>query len=251
MEIKFVTLNIWSGGRLLDEIVSFIKKENPDIIAMQEVRNGKDSRLEKPFRTMEIFKKELGFPHYAFSPAFINTLSIGNIEEGNAIFSMFPIIHDKVTFFGKQYGEFNSEDSKHFELIPGILQHAVIEHQSLKLNIFNAHGIWGFDGKDNEGRLKMSKIIVDEVKDKKNVILAGDFNVKPNTKTIQNIEKYLKNVFKGELTTTFNMKQKVGEGYATSVVDMVFVSKNIRVIKHFCSEVDISDHMPLVCILEL
>lgn len=251
MKIKFATLNIWSGGRLLDKIISFIKKEAPDVVTMQEVRNGKDLRLEKQCRTMGVFKKELRYPYSVFAPAFLNTLSVGKIDEGNAILSRFPIIYDKVTFFDNEFGEFNSENSKHFELIPCILQHTVIEHQSLKLNIFNAHGIWGLDGKDNEDRLKMSKIIINEIKDKANVILAGDFNVKPNTKTIQNIELYLKNVFRDELITTFNMKQKVGEGYATSVVDMVFVSKNIKVLSHFCPRYDISDHLPLVCTLEL
>jgi endonuclease/exonuclease/phosphatase family metal-dependent hydrolase len=121
----------------------------------------------------------------------------------------------------------------------------------LILNIFNIHGIWGLDSKDNERRLKMSKIIVDEIKNKENVILAGDFNVNPNTKTIENIELYLKNVFKDELKTTFNMKQKVGKGYVTSVVDMIFVSKYINAIRHYCPDLDISDHLPMVCILEL
>lgn len=251
MKIKFATLNIWEGGMLFDKILDFIKKEDPDIIVMQEVRNGKDLRLEKQCRTMDVFKKELRYQYSVFAPAFLNTLSVGKIDEGNAIFSRFPIISDNVTFFDRQYGEFDSENSKHFELIPGILQHEVIEFNSLKLNVFNVHGVWGHDGKDNERRLKMSKIIVDEVKDKENVVLAGDFNVKPNTKTIHNIEFYLKNVFKGESTTTFNMKQKDGEGYAISVVDMVFVSRNIKVISHFCPKIDISDHLPLVCTLEL
>ena len=251
MKIKFVTLNIWSGGRLFDKIISFIRKEAPDIIAMQEVRNGKDSDLEKQFRTFAVFKEKLGYPYFVFSPAFLNVLPVGKIEEGNAIFSRFPIIHNKVIFFDRQYGEFDSENSRHFELIPGILQHAVIEFENLKLNIFNVHGIWGFDGEDNKRRLKMSEVIVNEIKDKENVILAGDFNVKPNTKTIQNIEKYLINVFKDELQTTFNMKYKDNKGYATSVVDMVFVSRNIKVLNHFCPKKDISDHFPLVCILEL
>jgi len=251
MKIKFATLNIWEGGKMFDSVVSFVKKEDPDIVLMQEVRNGKNPKFEKRFRIIEILKKELGYPSSVFSPAFLNTVAIGKVEEGNAIFSRFPIIHDKVRFFDNQYGEFNSIYSKHFELIPAILQHAVIEFENLKLNIFNVHGIWGLDGKDNRRRLKMSETIVNEIKDKGNVVLAGDFNSLPNTKTIQNIEKYLINVFKDELTTTFNMKQKDKEGYATSVVDMVFVSKNIKVLDYSCPSVDISDHLPLVCVFDL
>ena len=93
----------------------------------------------------------------------------------------------------------------------------------------------------------MSKIIRDQIKDKENVILAGDFNVRPDTKTIHNIEKVLKNVFKDELVTTFNMKRKTNPGYATAVVDMIFISHNTAVVSHSCPPVDISDHLPLVC----
>ena len=54
-------------------------------------------------------------------------------------------------------------------------------------------------------------------------------------------------MFKDELKTTFNMKRKTDPGYAAAVVDMIFISKNIEVISHDCPQVDISDHLPLVC----
>jgi len=251
IKIKFVTLNIWYGGRLFDSVASFIKKEDPDILVLQEVYDGKNPKLEKRLRTMDAFKKELGFLNYTFAPAFLDTLPAGNIDNGNAIFSKFPITNEKVTFLDKPYGRFNSEDVKDFGLIPPILQHGVIKPYDLKLNVFNIHGIWGLDGKDNKRRLKMSKIIVEQIKDKENVILAGDFNLQPKTKTIKNIEKYLVNVFKNELKTTFNMKHKNLGGYATAVVDMIFVSRNIEIVDHYCPQVDISDHLPLVCTFKL
>ena len=43
------------------------------------------------------------------------------------------------------------------------------------------------------------------------------------------------------------MKRKTDPGYAAAVVDMIFISKNIEVISHDCPQVDISDHLPLVC----
>ncbi|MBI3620307.1 hypothetical protein HY214_04160 [Candidatus Roizmanbacteria bacterium] len=97
----------------------------------------------------------------------------------------------------------------------------------------------------------MSKVIIDEIKDKENIILAGDFNVKPKTKTITDIENYLVNVFKNELKSTFNMRQKTDPGYATAVVDMIFVSRNFKVAKHSCPDIDVSDHLPLVAELTI
>jgi len=97
----------------------------------------------------------------------------------------------------------------------------------------------------------MGGIIAQNIKDKENVILAGDFNVSPNTKTMEQVEKYLCNIFKNELTSTFNMKRKTKSGYAAAVVDMIFISKNIKVINKKSPNIDISDHLPLVSTLEI
>ncbi|MBU0974285.1 hypothetical protein KKD03_01130, partial [Patescibacteria group bacterium] len=86
------------------------------------------------------------------------------------------------------------------------------------------------------------------------LLLAGDFNLNTYTKTIKKIENVLESVFKSDLKTSFNLKRKDLEkdpGYVTSAVDMMFVSKDVRVIKRSCPDVDISDHLPLVVELEL
>lgn len=47
------------------------------------------------------------------------------------------------------------------------------------------------------------------------------------------------------------MKRKTTFGYATAVVDMIFVSGDICVTSKSCPKVDISDHLPLVCEFEI
>jgi endonuclease/exonuclease/phosphatase family metal-dependent hydrolase len=96
----------------------------------------------------------------------------------------------------------------------------------------------------------MSEIIVNQIQDKSNVILGGDFNLLSTTQTVQNIERHLTSVFKKELPTTFNVKHKNLEkspGYATSAVDMMFVSPDLKIVSKSCPDVDVSDHFPLVC----
>jgi len=100
----------------------------------------------------------------------------------------------------------------------------------------------------------MSRRIVEQVKGVERVVLCGDFNVRPDTETIGMIEDELVNVFAGELETSFNLKRKDLEkypGYATAVVDMVFVSENIGVVDKKVPGVDVSDHLPLVVELEV
>lgn len=253
MKIKILTLNIW-GGELLDRVINFIRKEDPDIALLQEVNNGMDG-LNSKFRSFYILRKELGFSYCSFESLFLGIRSGNKIPQGNAIFSRFPIGNQKAIFFDIPFGEFNLEEIKSNlgknQFLPMGMLKTDVNVNRTDINCYNIHGIWGFDGEDSARRLEMSKIIVEEIKNKKNVILAGDFNLNPNTNTIKNIEVYLQNVFSNELTSTFNMKHKNIPGYATAVVDMILVSKHFQVVNHYMPSVDVSDHMPLVCEIEI
>jgi endonuclease/exonuclease/phosphatase family metal-dependent hydrolase len=74
---------------------------------------------------------------------------------------------------------------------------------------------------------------------------------KPTNQAIKNIEKHLDSIFQGELKTTFNMKHKDNPGYATAAVDMMFVSSDMSVDYKSCPDVDVSDHLPLVAVLDI
>jgi len=249
MIIRFITLNIWQGGNLLDKAINFFKKNKPDILAMQEVYNGKNPLYERNYRTFDEVKKILDFSYATFSPAFLDTRTIGNIQRGNAIFSNFPIVSNETIMYDLPYGSFNEEKNTRYQNVPMCLQHACILIRNKILDVYNIQGIWGTDGKDSKRRFHMSEVIIAEVRKKNNVILAGDFNLNPETESIRMIEKYLRNIFKNKLTTTFNMRRKSKQVLAESVVDMIFVSKTVPVVSFESPLVDISDHVPLVCTL--
>lgn len=252
MTIKFITLNIFHGGTFFPQVRDFLTMENPDILALQEVNNGTDLSLPDNLKTILGLNKILPGFHYHFAPELLIAHKEGKVEIGNAIFSRFPIVENKSAFFDVPYTDLTIIDAKHdYSKDPKNIHFVKIQINDQYINVFNTHGIWGLDGGDNDRRLAMSETIVNEVKGKENVILSGDFNVKPNTETIGNIEKELKNVFKNELTSTFNMKHKDNPGYATAVVDMIFTSKNMSIIDHYCPQVDVSDHLPLVMTVEI
>lgn len=252
MKVKVINLNLWFGGKLFDSALGFVKKENPDILLLQEVYDGKNNSFSKNLRTFEIFKKELNLDYYFFSPSFLEKLKDGTkIERGNAIFSKFPIKFKDTIFYDVLYKECAEYKIRDYSFIPRSLQHVKIEMNGNIYDVFNTQGIWGFHGRDSKRRIKMSNTIIKAIEDKQNVILAGDFNVNPDTKTMNNIEQYLTNVFKNELITSFNMKRKDNPGYATAVVDMIFVSNNLKIADHYCPNVDVSDHLPLVCVLDV
>lgn len=237
VKIKLLCLNIWYGGKMMEKIRDFVEREQPDVMLLQEVW-GAENQFPQ-------------FPYHNFAPALWHLMNGERYLDGNVIYSKFPIVSSDVIFYDKPFGEGDESKRETFPFFPRNLQHVVIDAGGTKLNIFNTQGIWGEDGDDNERRLRMSDTIVAAVKDKENVILGGDFNVNDYTQSILKIEKYLTNIFKHERTTSFNMRRKTNGGYATSVVDNIFVSPDIKVLSHAIPDVDISDHLPMIAVLDI
>lgn len=250
MQFKFLNLNVWIGGKLMEPLLAFLKEQNADIMTFQEIYSSSDESLNPRFRTFEYFKTQ--FPEYQwanFAPAFYHILNDEKHLMGNAVFSKYPITSSNITFYDRPFGEADErqgQERKTFQFFPRNLQHVAIDAGGTPLNICNTHGIWGEDGEDNPRRLAMTETILKTIRGKSKVILTGDFNVNDYTESIKNIEKHLTNIFKGERTTSFNMRRKGNGGYATAVVDNIFISSDMSVTSHGSPDVDISDHFPLL-----
>ena len=158
MKIKVVCLNMWLGGLLFEQILDFVRKENPDILLLQEVYDSKDTNLEKRFCSMKILRQELNFPYEFFAPTCIAVLKEGEIEAGDTIFSKFPIEKKETTFFDIPFSQVMNYETagSDFSQTPRNLQHAIVKTENFTLNVFNTQGIWGKDSEDNERRIKMS-----------------------------------------------------------------------------------------------
>lgn len=253
MNLKILTLNIWQGGLLFDQIINFITSERPDIVTLQEVFDTEEKDLPQNYSSLENLTEELYFTYFDFAKTFEGFVEGKKVVQGNLILSNFPILESSHTFYDIAFQNIDFQNRENATNLPRLLQYATIDANGLDLRVFNTHGIWGEDGLDNLRRLKMSQTIVEKFQGLSHVILAGDFNVNSNTESIKNIEKYLRNVFKDELKTSFNLRRKgIHEGnYFKSVVDNIFVSPDIEVLDHRCPLVDISDHLPLVATVEL
>lgn len=250
--MKIICLNLWQGGNLFDGIIDFIKKEDPDILALQEVYNGDNPKLDDKYRSFEVIKESFSYNYYNFSPAFVDNRKEGNIVQGNAVFSKFPITSSDTVFFNEPYQTDYVEVPENFPTCPRNLQHVVIETDYGEMNVFNFQGVWDLDGDNySQSRKNMSDVILTAVKNKSNVILTGDTNAKPTNIAMRSIEKELRSVFGTSVTSTFNMRRKDNPGYATAAVDMMFVSKNIKILSQSVPNVDISDHLPLVVSLSV
>lgn len=234
----------------MSEILAFLRREDADLVLLQEVYDGHTPAWERKFRSMDVLREELGYPHEHFAPAFLERTEFGKVEQGNAILSKFPIVESQVHFFDQPYGE-REDKPEFYETTPRNLQRVAVDLGGRTLQVFNTQGVWGKDGDDNDRRLAMAKTIVDAIVPYDTVVLAGDFNVQEKTLTIGMIEKHLTNVFKGERTTSFNMRHKTNPGFSTAVVDMIFTSPSIGIVDHRQYDDNVSDHLALSVTIDL
>lgn len=253
MKIKCISLNLWDGGNLFPNILTFLKEhKDADILILQEVYDSHDPGMVANFRSLDALREYITYPYEVFAPAMLDKLLIGKVELGNAILSKFPIVSSEVQFFSDPYRERDAYDLTENPTAPRILQHATLDINGTTLDVYNLHGVWDLDGDNySERRKKMSEDIIATVQDKKYVLLAGDSNAKPTNPAIRNIEEHLTSVFGQDMKTTYNMRRKDNPGYASAACDVMFVSPDIRVVEHDCPDVDISDHLPLIATIEI
>lgn len=244
---------MWEGGILIDNSIDFFKKEDADILMLQEVFDAKSDNFPAQYHSIDILKERLNYGYYDYAPAMLDIVKEGKVLSGNAIFSKYPIVPQKVMFFNDPFRERNSLDPTEWPLTPRNLQHVSVNLTTgVDINLFNFQGVWDLDGANySEQRQKMGEVIMSAIKNVPNVVLAGDTNATPDNKVIKDIASKLKYIFDGKLITTFNMRQKTNPGYATAVVDMMFVSKNLQVVERSCPDIDISDHLPLIAKLKI
>lgn len=253
MNLKVVSINVWLGGILMDDIITFLRNQDADIVMLQEAFNGTNLELEHRFRTMQALQEALGYANSHFAPAYRDfDFTNGGAERGNGILSKFPIIGGDNIFLSGEYSVTYRDEPGKYQTCPRNLQHAVLRTPVGELNAFNIQGVWDIDGDNySKDRKHMAHTILSSVKDKPNVIVAGDTNAKMTNQAIMDIETELVNVFGRELTSTFNMRRKDNPGYATAAVDTIFVSRGITVLDKQCPDVDVSDHLPITALIEL
>ncbi len=252
MKLKIISLNLWWGGNLFPQIIDFLRSEDADVVALQEVHDGHDPALKDRLRSMDALKETLGYPYQEFALAHRLTLPEGILPSGNAVLSKFPITANSITSLYDSTRSEYSDIPEHWVIFPRILQRSALKTPAGEVNVFNMHGVWDLDG-DNPSpqRQTMIERTLAAIAGKPNVILTGDTNATTGNPLLRDIEKQVKSVFGGELVSTFNMRRKDKPGYATAAVDHMYVSPNIKILSHDCPDVDISDHLPLVATLEI
>ena len=233
--MRLISLNTW-GGQIYEPFVSFIKKhaQTTDVFCFQEVNDNPPVRLGDDSASNQNLFEELKqlLPNHIghFAPQ-IQGIGIAIFIRGNISVAQI----DSTTILETQ------EMTEKF--ISRVLQHVEIENPNI--SIYNFHGVPKSNKLDTPERLlqtkRLLKIIEEDVNPK---ILVGDFNLRPETLSLQAFEKTLRN-----LVIENNIKTTRSNLYPFKAVqpfaDYVFTSADITVKDFKVLPDEVSDHLAL------
>ncbi len=246
--MNLITLNTWGGRGGIEKLLAFFATHrDTDIFCLQEMWNGGEEMVGKlaggvpMIGVQPTLLKEIQnvLPHHRtlFHPHLRDFYGLAML-----IHRDIPVTTEGELFVHKEKGYESDED---LGMHARNIQYATIETEKGKRTIINFHGLWNGKGKsDSEDRLRQSENICAFIKNLETpCIIAGDFNLTPDTESICMLENAsLRNLIKEYgITSTRTSLYSKPERFA----DYVLVDPRIKV-EHF--EVlpdEVSDHAPL------
>lgn len=252
VRLKVVQINIFMG-RYLPVLTSFLQKEDPDIIIMQEVSGfRRNNYYDKNIDLFKHLKKKLNlngelamsWRHKGDKQSYL----------GNAILTKGKILSSETVWL-KEFREIDPSSRKPTTEPRNVLD-VEIQFGSQTMNLLSTHGAWSKSPADTPEKLRQVKLLANHLKTLQNkpFILGGDFNVAPDTKVIKTIEKFAQNSanflkVQNSLHPKLHYVAKTrSEGL---LVDYIFASPDFKFEKAEAPIVDISDHLPIVATIEL
>jgi len=238
--LQLMSLNIW-GGRLLDSLLEFIKShQNIDIFCFQEVYSQTHQNITPTPHDpicLNIYERigDILPNHHAFFRPIIEGvygLSIFVRKDCHVLEEGWDWIYKNMHYSGC--------DPSHSR----IMQWIKVAIESREIAIINVHGLWNGQGKtDSPQRILQSNIIKEFARGLSiPAILCGDFNLIPNTKSIEILEDGMQNLIKRyNILSTRSDIYKKPERYA----DYIFMPKELEVIEFKIFKNEVSDHLPL------
>ena len=256
--MKLLCLNLW-GGKVYKPLIKFLENSSNeiDIFCFQEVLRSEVSKFSNGSKTdihkdlSKILKNHIGFLGTPFLSGYDLKDKVDfDLSIGQATFikKNIELISEETVFV---HGKFDYKPPKVIEGIKNAMDlprntHCIkVKIDGKEVLIGNLHGYWLPDNKhDSPGSIKqMQKVkrIFSAFAGPK--ILAGDFNLRPDTKSIKMLEVDMKNLIieYGVTSTRSNLHKRI-EKFA----DYIMVSDGIKINGFEVISKDVSDHRPLI-----
>lgn len=240
--MQLITFNTW-GGRLGEKpIRDFFKKyQDSDVFCLQEIWETDDlSLIDDPKVDTKLLTKISSYlpdHRYYFRPQY------------RGIYGLATFVHEKHVVDSE--GELFVFKEQGYENPAAMGNHARnIQFLNLKINaqpicVVNFHGLWNGGGKtDTPDRISQSQKIADFLtKVPSQFLIAGDFNLEPETESIRIIERMCPQ----NLIKQFNITSTRSSLYPKPgrFADYIFLSKEFLVSEFEVLPDEASDHLAL------
>jgi endonuclease/exonuclease/phosphatase family metal-dependent hydrolase len=237
--MKLIQFNAW-GGRLEKQVADLLQTTDPDLVCLQEIISTEgDAALAIPLETLQ---SQLSYSDSYMSPAFSFNLLNKKAYFGNAVLSRLPLTNKETIFTNLQYKEDFDFDSDDYNIRN--LQHVVVAIGDKQLHLLNHHGHHIRQHKNGDDEtLRQTKQIAEYLRTLDGpIILTGDFNLAPDSESLEQINSILTNLPAqfGLQTTRTELTTK------TEVCDYIFVNDSVTVNSFGAIDKLASDHKALI-----
>ena len=243
--MKLIQLNVWWGGKLTGPLAQLIQTEQPDFLCLQEAVSTED--YTGLFLSIEEMQEIIDSPFSAFAPGMSFNLMHKKVALGNAILSKHPLLKTNCLYTNLEHNK-DFDFSKHDYNVRNLL-HCVVKTPKGPLHLLTHHGHHVPEHKDgNEQTLRQVTQIRDYVNTLEGaVILTGDFNLAPNSESMNLLNDILQNLpIEHRLQTTRTHLTKKKE-----VCDYILVNKHVNITNFSASDAVVSDHKALILDFDL
>lgn len=241
--ISLLQWNIWYKQPIAS-VISAIKTWNPDIICVQECIEFQNQN------TADQIAEGLGY-HHVYSPAQHWQNSDTKDEQGNAIFSRFPIISSHSTFVQserEQPKDGSDEGRTYLE--------AEIQIEDTTLTVGTTHLSYSPHFEYTPKRAAEADELIALLKDKKkHFMFTGDLNSPPSSPIFEAICQTLKHVGPDLGQPTWPTKPFDYHGWQEDQlrwrIDYAFATPDITIESAEIISTDVSDHLPILTTLSI
>ena len=184
--MKLITLNTWGGRAGWPLLERFFKKYNDaDVFCLQEIWQTEDESLIEArdprivINLLEHIASELNDFHYFFRPQYRGIYGLATFVRKNIQFQS----EGELFVFKHQGYENPAAMGNHARNI----QYLNLQTSIGIVTVINFHGLWNGQGKsDSDDRILQSTLIAQFLKSLPNpYVLAGDFNLNPDTQSFK------------------------------------------------------------------
>lgn len=259
--MKLLNLNICIKLDNTDDVIALVNKENADICAFQEVMHGVEDSCFPMYKSMNELVRLKEYPFHGFAPLFVATGVTkngevtrdfgGKAEQGTLLLSKYGIQSHENEFYYNEYRYlYDATEFREKDWCRSI-QNVILDVNGKELQIINVHGIWNKDKLGDERTLAQSEFILSRVREDIPVIVVGDFNLLPESKSIKMFNAKMSNLIEKNNVTSTRPKFEDGLDKGELVCDYIFVNDKVKVNDFKVLDCNVSDHLPIILDFEI